>query len=215
MPERKVYISSTFIDYADIRQKFIDLLNKDLYKWYGLNWIMESMRSNGDNTSPVQLCMDEVKRSDIYILIIGDRYGSETEVNGKMQSYTEHEFDAAMEANISTVFLIFAGDDFQSNYRDADVSKRQKLLDFKKRAQQKMLKARKFDSIDDVFDEFLSALYIDFHKRLIKEKIDLSPTIKYTINRNLQDELYLNFNNPQQRVRTVSRADVYFYENRR
>lgn len=68
-----VFISSTYIDCIEYRKaarEAVETLNNDNIGVVG----MESFGSRKENS--LEVCISEVRKSDIYILIIAHRYGS-------------------------------------------------------------------------------------------------------------------------------------------
>lgn len=90
MKERKnVFISSTYVDLVEPRRAIWNLLNG-----YDVN--IRGMESFGARKeSPLETCLAELDLSDIYIGIIGMRFGS-IEKNSQ-KSYTQLEYERALE----------------------------------------------------------------------------------------------------------------------
>ena len=78
--KKTVFISSTFVDLKEERKKvWGSLENFDV--------IIKGMEQFGARTSnPLSTCISEVEQSDIYVGIIGMRYGSEEPNSGKSYS---------------------------------------------------------------------------------------------------------------------------------
>ena len=84
MPE-SVYISSTFNDLKSFRQAIINCIVSlgDHYKPVSMEFY------DAEDMSFVKKCLTDVEACDIYILILGDRYGYKPK--GFDQSITELE----------------------------------------------------------------------------------------------------------------------------
>lgn len=94
MEKRKVYISSTFKDLKEYRSTLINEFNKALSHQYELTRVMEHMYNTGDEMPLSEQCIEEVKKSDVYILVVGDTIGSFPP--NSTRSYTQLEYDEAM-----------------------------------------------------------------------------------------------------------------------
>jgi len=111
MPPKKsttrktVFISSTFLDLKEERKKVWDTLEK-------FDVTVKGMEQFGARkTNPLATCISEVEQSDIYVGIIGMRYGSEEQNSGK--SYSQLEYEKAVEQNLE--ILIYLIDEENSN----------------------------------------------------------------------------------------------------
>ncbi|MFV8270302.1 DUF4062 domain-containing protein [Flavobacterium sp. GT2N3] len=88
---KTVFISSTFVDLKEERKKVWDTLEK-------FDVTVKGMEQFGARTSnPLTTCISEVEQSDIYVGIIGMRYGSEEPNSGK--SYSQLEYEKAVKQN--------------------------------------------------------------------------------------------------------------------
>lgn len=130
----RVFISSTYYDLKHLRssiENFVDLLG------------YEALLSEKDNIAYVpdspldESCYREVQNSDIYVLIIGGRYGSETssareksegdkEFFERYESVTKLEYINAIERDIPTYVLVDSAVDaeyhtFQKNKENKDI----------------------------------------------------------------------------------------------
>lgn len=114
MAKPRVFISSTYYDLKHLRssiENFIDQLG------------YEAVLSEKDNIAYLpdvpldESCYREAQSSDIYVLIIGGRYGSEISEDRKekqekkafferYESVTKHEYSSAIERDIPTYILI-------------------------------------------------------------------------------------------------------------
>ena len=140
----KVFLSSTARDLAEYRDKVYATINKlD-------NFSCIRMEDFGAVAAPpLEACLHKITKSDILVGIVGHLYGSCPPENAK--SFTEHEFDAAVGANIPRLMFV-APDDFPvpDNLRELqNVHKRQKV--FRKRILLNTTVAR-FKTPDDLVD---------------------------------------------------------------
>jgi HD-like signal output (HDOD) protein len=90
--EFKIFIGSTFEDLKAEREAVISVLNelKEIF------WSMEF--SHAAPYPPIEVCLDAVSKSEIYIGIIGQKYGSVPK--GQKLSYTELEYAKAEQHNL-------------------------------------------------------------------------------------------------------------------
>lgn len=105
MTKRKlqVFISSTYIDLKDERQAAVEAI-------LGAGHIPAGMELfKAGNNSQLATIKKWIDQSDIYMLILGGRYGSVEEDSGK--SYTQLEYEYAINKNIP-VFAVVLSDDF-------------------------------------------------------------------------------------------------------
>lgn len=113
---------------------------------------MEYFGSNPND--PLTVCLDAVKASEIYVAIIGMRYGSVDEATGK--SYTQLEYETATEHKIPTLIYII-GNDCPVLPKYVDIGeKADKLIDFKN-----LLKRRHTVSFFTSPDDFATKLTQD------------------------------------------------------
>ncbi|MBN2894125.1 MAG: DUF4062 domain-containing protein [Bacteroidales bacterium] len=121
---KTVFISSTFQDLKEHRSKVWDLLQK-----YDVNIRgMEQFGARKENT--LTTCLSECEICDIYIGIIGMRYGSIHEESGK--SYTMLEYEKALEKNKDILFFLIDETDSKITPSFVDTgSNREKLDSFK------------------------------------------------------------------------------------
>jgi len=89
--KKTVFISSTFVDLKEERKKVWESLEK-------FDVTIKGMEQFGARKSnPLATCISEVEQSDIFVGIIGMRYGSEEPNSGK--SYSQLEYEKAIEQN--------------------------------------------------------------------------------------------------------------------
>ncbi|AYL99110.1 DUF4062 domain-containing protein [Mucilaginibacter celer] len=88
---KKIYISSTYQDLAEYRKAAENAL-KFLKPYFEVGRIMEYMMP-GSPERPLEQCLKDVAACNIYILLIGKKYGSMAEDTGL--SFTENEYNEA------------------------------------------------------------------------------------------------------------------------
>jgi hypothetical protein len=93
-PKKTIYISSTFRDLKDYRADLIKLFQNELSKQFELSQIMEKMYDDGDFTPFSEDCTAAVGKSDIYLIILGNKVGSFPP--NETRTYTEIELDFAI-----------------------------------------------------------------------------------------------------------------------
>jgi hypothetical protein len=100
--QQKLYISSTYSDLEKYREVILDNINF-LSKYFTPVRVMEYMMPPVEQ-SIVEECLSDVANCDIYVLIIGKRYGS-IEPLSKV-SYTENEYNLAVRLGKKIIPLI-------------------------------------------------------------------------------------------------------------
>ena len=151
MEVRTVFLSSTSQDLKDHRAKVIDALQ-------GLDgWNVVDMEHFGArDAEPDEFCRRMAEECDVFVGIIGHCYGSIHEASG--ESYTEREYDAAVEAGKPRLAFL-APKDFllPANLIEND-EKRDKQKAFRQRATQSVIRDT-FTSPDDLARRVVSALH--------------------------------------------------------
>ena len=118
------FISSTFIDLEDYRKTIID-------KIQSLQGVINAQEFFGARpNTPLETMIDELKKSNVIILVIAHRYGSIDEKTQK--SYTQIEYETAIdEKKIIFPYIIDETHPFNPKYID-DNEDKIKLNEFKK-----------------------------------------------------------------------------------
>lgn len=120
---KTVFISSTFVDLKEERKKVWDSLEK-------FDVTVKGMEQFGARTSnPLTTCISEVEQSDIYVGIIGMRYGSEEPNSGK--SYSQLEYEKAVEQNKEILIYLIDEESSAVTPNLIQFDKIQKLNNFK------------------------------------------------------------------------------------
>lgn len=139
----QIFISSTYVDLIEERQAAVEAI---LLKGH-IPAGMELFAAN--NKSQWEVIQKWIDDSDIYMLILGGRYGSIDKQTGI--SYTEMEYNYAIEKNKPFFALVL--DDEILDSKDVDIIKdydlkNEKYLSFKNRVRSKMCEFPK--SIDQI-----------------------------------------------------------------
>jgi ribosomal protein S18 acetylase RimI-like enzyme len=96
----RVFISSTFKDLQDERIALKSAITNDL-KYY-----VYAFESGGSGTPARDTILKELKKSEVYICLIGERYGEEILVDGKRVSATEDEYNNAIKWKIPILVYV-------------------------------------------------------------------------------------------------------------
>ncbi|MBO1087631.1 DUF4062 domain-containing protein [Enterococcus hirae] len=183
----QVFISSTYLDLKEERQKIVEAILSAGHIPAG----MELFHA-GDETQK-ELIEEWINDSDIYVLILGGRYGS-LDSDGK--SYTEWEYDKAKELNKPRFSLVLT-----QEYLDNKVEKglikatdleynTPKLVDFRDKVKSKIvseintieqIEAEVFKAINRIsskqsesLEGWIKGSWLSEIERLKKENVDLS-----------------------------------------
>lgn len=120
---KTVFISSTYLDLKEERKKVWDTLEK-------FDVAVKGMEQFGARKSnPLETCLTEVEQSDIYVGIIGMRYGSEEPNSGK--SYSQLEYEKAIDQNKEILIYIIDEDNSSVKPSLIQFDKIHKLNNFK------------------------------------------------------------------------------------
>lgn len=152
----QIFISSTYTDLIEPRQKVIESILKQYHFPIGME-----MFSAADNEQ-WDIIKETIESSDFYILLIGSRYGSLTEQG---VGYTEKEYDYAKE--IGVPILTFLKDDTlptTPQERETDPVKIQKLQDFRAKVQENKMR-EVWTNSDDLAHRVSMALMKEFPRK--------------------------------------------------
>ncbi|GLR77147.1 DUF4062 domain-containing protein [Aliivibrio sifiae] len=128
MDEKKyqVFVSSTYVDLVDARNKIIETILSLYHFPVGMEMF------SADDSEQWEIIQETINISDYYVIIIGHKYGS---VAADGISYTEKEYDYAKEKGLP--ILAFIRDRFVATLpheREVDIEKEQKLQKFIEKA---------------------------------------------------------------------------------
>jgi hypothetical protein len=120
----QVFVSSTFRDLAEHREVLRLALESSGYRFHGME------QFTADNRPPLDVALQAMDGCDVYVLIIGDLYGS-TPPN-RVKSYTELEYRRAREMGLPTIAIVLADDaEVNRQHVERDPGKRARLDRFR------------------------------------------------------------------------------------
>lgn len=121
----QVFISSTYEDLKDERQKVVATILKSYHIPIGMEMF------SADDAEQWKVIQNTIMQSDYYVLILKHRYGSLTKEG---ISFTEKEYDYARKIGIPILpFVISDEASVAGNYVESDPIKREKLVKFKEK----------------------------------------------------------------------------------
>lgn len=153
----QIFISSTYIDLVEARVKVRDAILSMLHFPVGMEMF------NAADEEQWEIIKETIDSSDYYVLILGQRYGSEILDAGI--SYTEKEFRYAREKKIPT--LVFIIDDcvpLKKEFIETDPEKQAKLDAFKEEAKQNRL-VKWWKNEEELARLVMAALYQEFARK--------------------------------------------------
>ena len=140
-PLIRVFVCSTYADLVDERRATLDSIGQ-------LKLQHESMEFFGARSGrPLDTCLEEVRKSNVIVVIVGHRYGSL--VPGDSISFSEAEYKEAQRLKKSC--LVYMRDDnaeVPATSFETDPAKLQRLLDFKRALNDRHTVARFLGSED-------------------------------------------------------------------
>ena len=138
----RIFVSSTKEDLIPYREAVETVLTGMEHIPLGMEYFVSSP------DSPIDVCLATVRRSQLYIVIVGMRYGSIEEGSGK--SFTELEYDEAVKNKIPVLAFIIDEEQCPILPKFVDVGeKAEKLKQFKAKLNSSYLVSR-FASIDNL-----------------------------------------------------------------
>ena len=163
----KIFVSSTFEDMIFYRNAVADAITSLEHLPIG----MEHFVSSPDKS--LDVCLSDVRRCNIYVLLVGMRYGSIDKDSGK--SYTELEYDEAIRCNIPVLAFIIDENEcpILPKFFD-DGEKAEKLKAFKKRLYDSHMASR-FKSPDDLKQLAIRAIETQINRIAEEKKADERP----------------------------------------
>lgn len=199
----KIFISSTFVDLVEVRKIAHEFLNQ-------FASITEGMEVWGaSNENPIDRCLDKVRESDLYIGIIGHRYGSIDEKTKK--SITELEYLTAKENGIDRLIFVMS-DEYCILPKFVDKGDSAALLsEFKAN-----LYDEHFVAIFNDLRDFSEKLNLTFKNHLVSKGIEISSFNFRTIwdeisdayaHNNLPDDIKIEWGNTNNPLATINEIE--------
>lgn len=125
LPAFRVFISSTYTDMIPYREAIQTALNRADCLSYGME------RFGAQAIPPLDVCYKELEASQIYICVLGMRYGTIDDRTGK--SYTQLEYEKARELGKPTLVFLIDESKVKFNLSEIDMGELgEKLASFKK-----------------------------------------------------------------------------------
>lgn len=155
----QIFISSTYTDLVEPRQKVRDAILRMMHFPVGME-----MFNVGDE-GQWEIIQGTIESSDYYVLIIGNRYGTEIE-NGSDAgiSYTEKEFLYAMKMNKPILaFIIDDNVPVEKNFIESD-EKKKKLEKFKEKVQKDRM-IEKWKNPDELAGMVVTSLHNQMERK--------------------------------------------------
>jgi hypothetical protein len=182
MPELKVFISSTYEDLRDCREKIIDFFRDGLPDILFKG--METMPASDER--PIDVCRQRVEESNVFILVVGKRYGwipTDAVQNPQGLSITELEYEwakryyADQPGNTLLCFVADKNTDLPGD-KDADPQlleeKKTKLTAFIRKVQSEagIVPTKGFMTADDLVKQINKALWNRYTNRHSEKQLD-------------------------------------------
>ncbi len=98
----RVFVASTWEDLKNERSEVLEALRQFYFQHVTMEYF------GADPRQPIEKCLEEVQSADIFVGIIGHRYGSILDTTGK--SYTQMEYEEARKYNIPCLIYIRSDD---------------------------------------------------------------------------------------------------------
>lgn len=154
-PKYQIFVSSTYIDLKREREQVIRTILEMGHVPVGME-----MFSAGDQEQ-WEIITSHIDQSDYYVVLVAHRYGS---VADDGRSYTEKEYDYAVEKQIPTIgFVIADGVSWDPKFIEAEQQTRDSLAGFKSKVKKKHIAF--WTSAEDLGSRVSIALMKQFHIR--------------------------------------------------
>lgn len=150
----KVYISSTFLDLEQYRTTLIREFEGTYASGFRLSTVMERMFQDGRDHRPIlEICLDEVKESKIYFLIVDSRSGACPP--GMDKTYTEYEYDTALaDKNNKLIYRFVSKEINEEKFGALQEKDQQKIKQFRERLRKEDQMINEFSDINSFKAEF-------------------------------------------------------------
>lgn len=182
-PAYRVFISSTATDLKQLRDRILDTILKAGH--IPLNMVLWP-------SSPfptLRVIREDIKNCDIFVSIVGARYGSlidDPEINGRKISYTEFEFEYALELKRPTLAFLLDDVKFDQQRKqlepaDPELRFYEQLCEFRRKLQKTPAgQPRNINYFNDevtLVSSFIQSLHSLTHSSAFQSP-GLSPTVK-------------------------------------
>lgn len=98
----RVFVASTWEDLQNERKEVLEALQQFYFQHVNMEYF------GADPRQPIKKCLEEVQSANIFVGIIGHRYGSILSTTGK--SFTQMEYEEAIKSNIPCLIYIRSDD---------------------------------------------------------------------------------------------------------
>lgn len=98
----RVFVSSTADDLEKERSQVLDAVRQLHFQHVAMEYF------GADPRQPIKVCLEKVRRSDVFVGIVGHRYGSIVEETGK--SYTHMEYNEATKVGLPLLIYLRSED---------------------------------------------------------------------------------------------------------
>jgi hypothetical protein len=158
----RVFVSSTFRDLAEHREVLRLALESSGYQFRGMEHFA------ADDRAPLDVALPALAECDVYVLIIGDLYGSTPP--GRVISYTDLEYRRAQELELPTIVVVLADDAQISRlHMERDAAKRMRLDRFRATVMRRHT-VQRFQDTNEAAWKVLAALRM--HETKLREEAE-------------------------------------------
>ena len=157
------------------REKILQAIQYNLHSSFELTDVMEMMRGDGENRWNIDICLKNVRLADVYIILIGKRFGSAPEQytnmekcciqNAEGKSYTQLEYETACEVQKKKRYHIYKLELTEAFFAAETLDPKTDLAD--------PLKKEKYEAFRKQLDETVSSIEVNSAGQLAKEVNDL------------------------------------------
>jgi hypothetical protein len=140
-PKTPIFVSSTYSDLIPFRNAVRDVLSRFSVDIHGMEIFGAQTRK------PLDTCLAEVLTSEVFIGILGMRYGSIDEATGK--SFVEREYETAKKSGLEIWIFLIDEENTRIPPIHVDCKDAEKLKEFKKRLKEEHTCVF-YNSVDDL-----------------------------------------------------------------
>lgn len=163
----RIFVSSTYEDMIPYREAVSDALTSIEHLPVG----MEHFVSTPDR--PLDVCLTDVRRCQLYIVLVGMRYGSIDDETGK--SFTELEYEEALKNNIPVLAFVINENECAILPKFVDTgASAEKLKHFKERLDEHM--TSRFSSVENLKELVIRSVEAQVKRTTDAKKAEASST---------------------------------------